>query len=217
MAGESWNEAFERFGTWWRVADVDVHASGHLTFSPENGLSLRTLGGAWLGGDLGDGRSVTHHGRVDDELWTLTGCWTRSRSSSGEVFHVECAFAGVGMNDEELGQLDEIHVEFDGVGGQTDLPAGGHLDVPLDGHLNAERGRLWTPPGRPDRHLGDTRLMPRSLAFWVLLRDIASDVSVLRRSMSARKFDGGIGRVVDRGDLCVTMSAGARDCCRGWT
>lgn len=38
--------------------------------------------------------------------------------------------------------------------------------------------------------------MPRSLALCVLLRDIASDVSVLRRSMSARKFDGGIGRVV---------------------
>ena len=41
------------------------------------------------------------------------------------------------------------------VGGQSDLPTGGHLDVPVDGHLNAERGRLWTPPGRPDRYLWD--------------------------------------------------------------
>jgi hypothetical protein len=74
-------ESFERSGLWWLPGNESAHVAGTLTFTPEDGLRLRTIGG------FEDNQSSTSHndqpiilGVYDDgKLITLEDCMITSR------------------------------------------------------------------------------------------------------------------------------------------
>ena len=99
-------------GSWWLPDGRDRRVSGRLSYSAERGLRLRCGGGSLIGSELGE--SVTLHGFVDGEYWTLVECRTWSAGSQGHELEPRYAVSGVGIAADELTGFDEITVEFDG-------------------------------------------------------------------------------------------------------
>lgn len=116
-------ESFEVVGSWWLPDTRDRRMSGRLSYRPDHGLRLRCGSGLLIGGSLDE--SVTLHGVVDGEYWTLAECRTWSAGSQGHELEPRYAVAGVGLEPGELKGFDEITVEFDGGWHMLDVPPRG--------------------------------------------------------------------------------------------
>lgn len=106
---------FDKHGTWCNVADRKKTVSGTLDYSPSTGLRLTTASVPGLADRLGGDDPIVLNGLVDGQYWTLADAFCTSRSNSAQEFHIGYAFAGLGLDVNELSQLDELRLEFDGL------------------------------------------------------------------------------------------------------
>lgn len=136
---------FDKHGTWCNVADRKKTVSGTLAYSPSTGLRLTTASVPALADRLGGDDPIVLNGLVDGQYWTLADAFCTSRSNSAQEFHIGYAFAGLGLDVNELTQLDELRLEFDGLWSTIRLQPRGpsQLDRPSVS-VFADIGGGWT-------------------------------------------------------------------------
>lgn len=128
---DQWSAPFEKYGAWWNAGDREKRANGTLSFSPAAGLRLTTTESVVLVPPFGD-KPATLNGLVEGVYWTLGDCVCTSTGSTGQSFLVDYAISGVGMDADEVEQLDELRIGFDGGWSTVALRPRGPNDIRSD-------------------------------------------------------------------------------------